>query len=295
MDIKKELKIRKELVEEILSDFFPKDGKPNIIFESMNYSLNAGGKRIRPILMLETARLFDDFNEEDIYPLMASIEMIHTYSLIHDDLPCMDNDDLRRGKPTNHTVYGEAFALLAGDGLLNFAYENMIKGLNNAYNKDGYALAMSELACAAGIYGMVAGQVMDMECEDKKPNKENLDFIHNNKTGAMLRASVLCAGFAAGFNDREKEALTKFAKAIGLMFQVVDDILDITGDSKTLGKNVGSDEENNKMTYPSVYGMEQSIKKVNELEKEALESLEIFGEKAEFLKELTKYLSKRKN
>ncbi len=295
MDIKKELRLRKYLVEDILDKSLSKDGKPGVIFESMNYSLSAGGKRIRPILMLETARMFDSLAETDIYPLMASIEMIHTYSLIHDDLPCMDNDELRRGKPTNHMVYGEAMALLAGDGLLNYAYENMIKGLSNAHNKDGYILAMAEIANAAGVYGMVSGQVMDMECENKSPNKENLDFIHTNKTGALLRASVLSAGFAAGFSKEEEVSLREFAYSIGLMFQVVDDILDVIGDSKELGKNIGSDEENNKMTYTSVYGMEESLRKVDELERSAFKSLEIFGEKGEFLKEFTKYLAKRKN
>lgn len=294
MDIKKELKVKQEFVEEILNQYTVKNGTPKSIFDSFNYSLFVGGKRIRPILIMESCRcLGGDIKE--VYPLMAAMEMIHTYSLIHDDLPCMDDDELRRGKPTNHMVYGEAIALLAGDSLLNLAFETMLKGAEKSVSLADYIKAVEIIADSSGVNGMIAGQVMDMESEGKEPDAQTLDFIHDNKTGAILRASVVSGAVVAGAKGEKLENLKKYARAIGLMFQVVDDILDVVSDSETLGKNVGMDQERNKMTYPYVYGLEESYRKVDELLKQALDSLESFGEEADFLRELAKYLAERKN
>ena len=294
MDIKKELKDKQLFVEDVLNKFTIKEGKPISIFESFNYSLFVGGKRIRPILLMESCKCVGgDINE--VLPLMAAMEMIHTYSLIHDDLPCMDDDELRRGKPTNHTVYGEATALLAGDSLLNLAYETMLKGAKSAKDINRYVEAMNVIAYSAGIDGMIAGQVMDMESEGKEPDGETLDFIHDNKTGAILRASVISGAIVGGADDDELNNLSEYARAIGLMFQVVDDILDVVSDEETLGKKVGMDHERNKMTYPYVYGLEKSYEKVDELLDISLKSLSGFGGEAEFLRELAVYLANRKN
>ena len=294
MNMKNELKSKQELVEKVLKDFTEENGKPKSIFDSLNYSLFVGGKRIRPILIMESCRCLGG-KPEDVYPLMAAMEMIHTYSLIHDDLPCMDDDELRRGKPTNHVVYGEATALLAGDSLLNLAYETMLKGAEGRENLAAYIKAVEVIAESAGVHGMIAGQVADMESEGKEPDGEILDFIHDNKTGAILRASVISGAMVAGAEGETLECLKRYARAIGLMFQVVDDILDVVSDSETLGKNVGMDAERNKMTYPYVYGLDQSYKKVDELLKEALDSLSGFGEEAAFLINLAVYLADRKN
>ncbi|WP_329385230.1 farnesyl diphosphate synthase [Anaerofustis butyriciformans] len=294
MDIKKELKEKQLFVEDILNKYTVKEGKPGIIFESFNYSLFVGGKRIRPILLMESCKAVGG-DIKEAYPLMAAIEMIHTYSLIHDDLPCMDDDELRRGKPTNHVLYGEAMALLAGDSLLNLAYETMIKNCKKAKNITRYVDAMEVIADAAGINGMVAGQVMDMISEGKEPNGETLNFIHDNKTGALLRACILSGAIIGGADEEKMESFKKYADSIGLMFQVVDDILDVVSDSETLGKNVGMDEERNKMTYPYVYGLEKSYEKVEQLLNIALESLSDFDESADFLRNLAVYLSSRKN
>ena len=294
MDMKRELAKRQIEVEKVLEEYTVRTGKPQSIFDSFNYSLFVGGKRIRPILIMESCRLLGG-EVSDVHPLMAAMEMIHTYSLIHDDLPCMDDDELRRGKPTNHMVYGEATALLAGDSLLNLAYETMLRGAEGKENLSAYIRAVGIIAESAGVHGMIAGQVMDMESEGKEPDSDVLDFIHDNKTGAILRASVVSGAVAAGADGEVLENLKKYARAIGLMFQVVDDILDVVSDSETLGKNVGMDAERNKMTYPYVYGLERSYEKVDELLEEALEALEGFGEKAEFLRNLAVYLANRKN
>ena len=294
MNIKKELKDKQLFVEDVLNKYTIKEGKPKSIFESFNYSLFVGGKRIRPILLMESCKCVGgDINE--VLPLMAAMEMIHTYSLIHDDLPCMDDDELRRGKPTNHTVYGEATALLAGDSLLNLAYETMLKGAKSSKDINRYVEAMNVIADSAGVKGMIAGQVMDMESEGKEPDGETLDFIHDNKTGAILRASVISGAIVGGADNDELTNLSEYARAIGLMFQVVDDILDVVSDEETLGKKVGMDHERNKMTYPYVYGLEKSYEKVDELLDISLKSLSGFGCEAEFLRELAVYLANRKN
>ncbi|WP_290776114.1 polyprenyl synthetase family protein [Anaerofustis sp.] len=292
--MKDELKEKQLFIENILKEYTISVGIPKSIFESFNYSLFVGGKRIRPILVMEACKCVGG-DIKNAFPFMAAIEMIHTYSLIHDDLPCMDDDELRRGKPTNHMLYGEATALLAGDSLLNLAYETMIKSAKSADNIKRHIEAMDIIAAASGVKGMIAGQVMDMESEGKEPDKDTLDFIHDNKTGALLRGSVISGAVIGGGEGKILDNLTSYAKAIGLMFQIVDDILDVVSDSKTLGKNVGMDAERNKMTYPYVYGLEQSYKKVDDLLNSALNSLKDFGDEADFLRRLAVYLSERKN
>lgn len=289
-----ELKEKQLFIENILKEYTISVGIPKSIFESFNYSLFVGGKRIRPILVMEACKCVGG-DIKNAFPFMAAIEMIHTYSLIHDDLPCMDDDELRRGNPTNHMLYGEATALLAGDSLLNLAYETMIKSAKSADNIKRHIEAMDIIAAASGVKGMIAGQVMDMESEGKEPDKDTLDFIHDNKTGALLRVSVISGAVIGGGEGKVLDNLTSYAKAIGLMFQIVDDILDVVSDSKTLGKNVGMDAERNKMTYPYVYGLEQSYKKVDDLLDSALNSLKDFGDEADFLRRLAVYLSERKN
>lgn len=266
---------------------------PKVILESMEYSLMAGGKRLRPILLIEAAKSVGS-NVEKVMPLACAIEMIHTYSLIHDDLPIMDNDDYRRGKLTNHKVFGEAVALLAGDALLNYSFEIMLNHVPK--DKDEmrqYIIAIQEISFAAGIQGMIGGQVKDLECEGQKMDLETLQYIHANKTGALIRASVRAGAIAGGGEKNQLDSLTIFGEKIGLAFQIVDDILDVIGDEKKLGKVVGSDAKNHKLTYPAIYGLEKSKKMVDKLLKDALKEIEIFGEKSEFLGKLGNFICKR--
>jgi geranylgeranyl diphosphate synthase type II len=292
MDIQEVLKTKIEVVEKALDKYMPNEGSyEKVIYESMRYSVFAGGKRLRPILMLAACE-FVGGNYEDAIPYACAMEMIHSYSLIHDDLPAMDNDDYRRGKLTNHKIYGEAMAILAGDGLLNYAYELIIKATLGDFNKNKL-LAAQEIAWASGSSGMIGGQVVDLLGEDKEIDKSTLDFIHKKKTGALIRGSIRAGAIIGGASENQLEDLTKYAENIGLGFQITDDILDIIGDEKKLGKKVGSDIENNKSTYPSLYGMEESIKKVNLLFDESINLLKKYEDKAEFFIELAKYLVKR--
>lgn len=289
---KEELKKRQEEFEACLKEMTYQDGEPKTLFESLNYSLFIGGKRIRPVMLLAACESVGG-DKEDAMPLACAMEMIHTYSLVHDDLPAMDDDDLRRGEPTNHKVYGEATAILAGDALLNMAYEVMIGGAITVRDKDAYIEAMEQVAINAGAKGMIAGQVADIESEGEEPDKETLSFIHNHKTGALLRASVISGAMVGGASEDELDNLTKYAEAIGLMFQIRDDILDVVGDEKVLGKKTGADSEHGKMTYPYVYGLNASHKKIEELLEIALKNLETFGERGNFLRNLAKYLADR--
>ena len=260
MDFKKELKERSIYIEDKIESYLPKEeGYQKTIFEAMNYSLRAGGKRLRPILLMEAYKLCQG-QGEDFVPYSVAMEMIHTYSLIHDDLPALDNDDLRRGKPTNHIVFGEAMAILAGDALLNTAYETMLNATFKHPRPELSLRAAYEISRGAGIYGMIGGQVVDVESEDKKINKDKLDYIHMNKTAAMIVGSVRAGAILAGIDEDRLESLTKYAENIGLAFQIVDDILDIEGDEKLLGKRVGSDLDNDKSTYPSLLGISESKK-----------------------------------
>lgn len=268
---------------------------PEVIIEAMKYSLFAGGKRLRPILMMETCRALEgDLNT--IRRLAMGIEMIHTYSLIHDDLPAMDNDDLRRGKPTNHKVYGDAMAILAGDGLLNYAVETMLQGTQDLSGValTNYISAMRCIMGASGILGMVGGQVADMISEDRVISLDEMDYIHLHKTAALLEACVQSGCIIAEAEPATQGRLISYSHRIGLAFQIVDDILDIEGNVEDLGKPIGSDEKNHKSTFVSLYGLEASKIKVAELETEALEMLKPIGERTAFLQELASYICQRR-
>ncbi|WP_315168644.1 farnesyl diphosphate synthase [Metaclostridioides mangenotii] len=293
MEFNSSLRERASYIENILNEYMPKEeGYQKSVIEAMNYSLSAGGKRLRPILTLEACKIVGG-NEEDAIPFAVAIEMIHTYSLIHDDLPALDNDDLRRGRPTNHKVYGEAMGILAGDALLNYAFEIMLKGSLGKNNPGKYLSAVYEIARHAGIYGMIGGQVVDVESEDKKIGKDKLDYIHNNKTAAMIIGCMRAGAIVGGADQVELESVTNYAKNIGLSFQIVDDILDIVGDEEKLGKKVNSDIENNKSTYPSLLGLEKSRDIATELISDAKNSIETTFESADFLKGLADYIISR--
>lgn len=293
MNFKEELKNRVVNIEDLLNEYMPKvEGYQKTIFDSMNYSLKAGGKRLRPILTLEACKLVGG-NEKDAYPFAVAIEMIHTYSLIHDDLPALDNDDLRRGRKTNHKVYGEAMAILAGDGLLNYAYEIMLRESLSKGEPEKYLKAINEIAKASGIYGMIGGQVVDIESEGKSIDMGKLDFIHMNKTAAIIIGCMRAGAIIGGASEEELANVTKYAKNIGLSFQIVDDILDIVGDEAKLGKKVGSDIDNEKSTYPSLIGLEKSKETANKLIAEAKMSIDYINKDSEFLNNLADYIVDR--
>lgn len=282
------------IIENRLKNIFPSDTvyQKNLI-DSMEYSINAGGKRLRPVLFLETLKLFEK-KIEDFLDIACSIEIIHTYSLIHDDLPAMDDDTLRRGKPTNHVVFGEGTAILAGDGLLNYAYELMHQFLISDLSINN-AEAIYHISKAAGIMGMIGGQSVDIESENKEIDISTMDYIHKNKTGALINASIMSAAKICNANHSQLKALSSYADSIGLTFQITDDILDIEGDQVELGKNIGSDVQNSKATYPKFYGIEKSREMALELTDTAIKNLEMFPEnKTEFFKELAYYIIKRK-
>lgn len=261
------------------------------MLEAMSYSLENGGKRIRPLLTLEFCRVCGESPEKAL-PFACALEMIHTYSLIHDDLPCMDDDDMRRGKPSNHKVFGEANALLAGDGLLTLAFETALSADIDADKKCSAALV---LAKAAGCSGMIAGQVMDLENEGKKAALDEVSATDRLKTGELIRAAALLGCIAAGADEEKKKAATEYCDNIGLAFQIVDDILDVTSDDITLGKPVGSDSENEKSTYVSLLGLEKSKELADELTQKAKAALEIFGKEKDFLAQLADKLASRNN
>lgn len=261
--------------------------------EGMRYSLFAGGKRLRPALVYASYGLFKD-NYDYVTPFAAAIEVIHTYSLIHDDLPAMDNDDMRRGKPSNHKAFGEAEAILAGDALLTKAFEIM-SDVNYCPQMplETRLKAIYKLAVSAGDHGMVGGQFADITSEGKKPTVELVDYIHKNKTSALIECSIYLGAVAAGANDNEIDNLIAFGKYTGLAFQVVDDILDITSSSEVLGKNVQKDIENNKATYPAVYSLEGAKIKADEYIQKALSHLDIFKERADMLRSIAGFITER--
>lgn len=260
--------------------------------KAMAYSLGNGGKRIRPMLTLEFCRLCGG-DYMDAVPFAAGIEMIHTYSLIHDDLPCMDDDDVRRGKPSSHKAFGYANALLAGDALLTLAFETVLSARN--LSSQAKAKAGLELAKAAGCSGMIAGQVMDLANEGRKVSLDEVKATDRRKTGELIRVSALLGCIAAGADEEKINAAECYCNNIGLAFQIVDDILDVTSDEETLGKPIGSDNENEKSTYVSLLGLEESKRYASELTEKAKEALEIFGSEGDFLLELADMLSGRKN
>lgn len=293
MEFKDVLKKKINYIETLLNEYMPKEeGYQQTIMKAMNYSLKAGGKRLRPILTLESCKIVGG-REEDAIPFAMAIEMIHTYSLIHDDLPALDNDNLRRGKPTNHKVFGDAMATLAGDALLNYAFEVMLCSSIDKKNSNKYLKAINEIAIHAGIYGMIGGQVVDVESENKIIDKDKLDFIHLNKTAAMIVGCMRAGAIIGEATEEELEKVTKYAKNIGLSFQIVDDILDITGDEIKLGKPVGSDIENNKSTYPSLLGLEKSREIARQLIEEAKFSIDEISSEIFFLNQLADYIVSR--
>lgn len=294
MNFKEEMSVRIQYIEEILKKYLPKqEGFQKEIMSAMEYSVMAGGKRVRPMLMQETYRLFGG-EEKIIEPFMAAMEMIHTYSLVHDDLPAMDNDEYRRGRKTTHIVYGHAMGVLAGDALLNYAFETATKAFDyDTQDMKRVAKALQVLAQKAGIYGMVGGQVVDVAMSGKPLDRERLDFIYRLKTGALIEASMMIGAILAGATQEQVDKIQKAAADIGLAFQIQDDILDVTSTTEILGKPVFSDVKNHKTTYVTFEGLEQSKHQVSELSARALTVImEIPGEK-EFLCELVKALIHR--
>lgn len=291
-----ELQQKVEHINNVLEKFFPaEEGQQRIIFEAMNYSVRAGGKRLRPILMEETYHMFGG-SSAVIEPFMAAIEMIHTYSLVHDDLPAMDNDEYRRGKKTTHAVYGEAMGILAGDALLNLAYETAAKAFDMEVADTRVARAFAVLAKKAGVYGMVGGQVVDVESEksdDCSITREKLDFIYRLKTGALIESSMMIGAILAGASSDEVSRVEQIAAKLGLAFQIQDDVLDVTSTLEVLGKPVGSDEKNNKATYVTFEGLDKAVSDVERISKEAEEQLDDLGYDDAFLKELFEYLIHR--
>lgn len=291
-----ELQQKVEHINNVLEKFLPaEEGQQRIIFEAMNYSVRAGGKRLRPILMEETYHMFGG-SSAVIEPFMAAIEMIHTYSLVHDDLPTMDNDEYRRGKKTTHAVYGEAMGILAGDALLNLAYETAAKAFDMEVADARVARAFTVLAKKAGVYGMVGGQVVDVESEksdDCPITREKLDFIYRLKTGALIESSMMIGAILAGASSDEVSRVEQIAAKLGLAFQIQDDVLDVTSTLEVLGKPVGSDEKNNKATYVTFEGLDKAVSDVERISKEAEEQLDDLGYDDAFLKELFEYLIHR--
>lgn len=294
VSIKEQIQTKAKKIEEILSSFLPEEtGYQKPVLSAMNYTMNAGGKRLRPMLMEETYLLFGGTDRSLIEPFMAAIEMIHTYSLIHDDLPALDNDDLRRGRKTAHVVYGEAMAILAGDGLLNYAFETATKAFRGDEQDITTAKALRVLACKPGIYGMIGGQTADIaDCEKDIPLEELL-FIHKNKTSALIECSMMIGAILAGAKEEDVSIIESIAEKIGLAFQIQDDILDVTSTQEELGKPIGSDEKNHKNTYVSIKGLEQSKEDVLSYTKEAIALFDQLPYENSYLRELLLYLSGR--
>ena len=283
-------------IENIINKYLPKEeGYQKIVLEAMNYSVASGGKRLRPMLMQETYRMFGG-QDQVIEPFMAAMEMIHTYSLVHDDLPAMDNDMYRRGRETTHIKYNEGIAILAGDGLLNYAFETACQAFDNVPFNPLAVKAVRLLAQKSGIYGMIGGQTADIQAEDMKKEditEELLLFIHKNKTAALIEASMMVGAVLAGASDEEVEAVEQIANNVGIAFQIQDDILDITSTLEVLGKMTGSDEKNHKVTYVTLRGMEQAKKDVEELSRQALSLMASLKYENKFLVRLIEELITR--
>jgi len=294
MDITSYLSGKKDIVDKTLEKLVPSAKIfPSSVHEAMRYSLFAGGKRVRPILAIAAAEALGA-KTAGLLPIAGSLELIHTYSLIHDDLPAMDNDDFRRGRPTCHKVYGEAIAILAGDGLLNMAFEVLSDPRQLKSAPPSRLLAITrEIATASGVFGMVGGQVVDMESEGRDIDFPTLEYIHTHKTGALIRASVRVGSLYARAGKRQLKALTHYGEMVGLAFQIADDILDITGKQEELGKDVGSDIKKGKKTFPSFYGLEESRRRAVEVVDKAVTALKDFDRKADPLRELAKYTINR--
>lgn len=290
MDFLTEFEAKINLANQALQRYFiKKENHQMSVYEAMEYSLFSGGKRIRPVLCAACAELFG--SAEEAMPFACAIEMIHTYSLIHDDLPCMDDDDLRRGKPTNHIVYGEAMAVLAGDALLNLAFETVLQ-----HSKAAPALTLEGLkiiAESAGTEGMIGGQVIDLESEGKSIDSVTLMAMHVHKTGALMMAAAKTGALIGGGTKEDVLNMENFARYLGVAFQIKDDILDVESSTEVLGKRVGSDSTNEKTTFVTLYGLEQSQKMLEDYTQKAIDILAVYGERAAFLKELSLFLLQR--
>ena len=292
-----ELKKRTEEINKVIQSYLPaEEGFAKTMAQAMNYSILAGGKRLRPMLILETLRLFGG-EEKLAYPFMAAMEMIHTQSLVHDDLPALDNDDYRRGRLTTHKVYGEAMGVLSGVALLNYAYEVMLTAFDTADTPDCQAhviQALKVMSHKTGLYGMLGGQSVDVENDGKPMSREMIDYIYENKTSALIEASVMTGAILAGANEQEVSAVEKAAGNIGLAFQIQDDILDVTSTAEELGKPVHSDEKNNKVTYVTLFGTEKAAEQVEELSEKAIDLLKSLNKNNEFLYLLIEKLINRR-
>lgn len=298
MSIKDRIAEKAEAVNSVLEEYLLKEeGLQKTILEAINYSLLAGGKRIRPMLMKETYEMFGGTGDV-IKPFMAAMEMIHTYSLVHDDLPAMDNDEYRRGKKTTHAVYGETMGILAGDALLNLAFETATTAFDVEPQNPNIGKALQVLAKKAGVYGMIGGQVVDIESEAMevgKITKERLDYIHRNKTAALLESSMMIGAILAGASIDEVKKIEVIATKVGLAFQIQDDILDVTSSFEELGKPIGSDAKNQKVTYVTFEGLDKSKQDVEDLSKEAILLLKELPQKDDYLEQLILYLVSRRN
>lgn len=294
MNFNDELKQKKEMVESAIEKYLPEEtGFCRELAQAVNYSMRAGGKRLRPILMMETYRMFGG-ESQVIAPFMAAIEMIHTSSLIHDDLPAIDNDEYRRGMKTTHAVFGEALGVLSGDALLNYAYETASRAFSMESKQQRIGKAFTILTSKTGIYGMLGGQSVDVTNEGKEISREMLDYIYENKTSALIESAMMVGAVLAGASEKEVAQIESIGKKVGLAFQIRDDILDVTSTMEELGKPVFSDEKNHKVTYVTLQGLEQASKEVERISAEAVEELEKFPQKNEFLIQLVKELVYRK-
>ena len=289
------LKARVAAIESIIQSYMPQpEGPAATVMEAMNYTMNAGGKRLRPMLMQETYKMFGG-NGREIEPFMAAIEMIHTYSLVHDDLPALDNDDYRRGRKTAHVVYGEAMAILAGDALLNYAYETAAKAFPMTEDLQPVVRAYTILTRKPGIYGMIGGQTADVELTGKAVNEEDLSYIYENNTGALIEASMMIGACLANATVEEVKEIERLASIVGRAFQIQDDILDVEGTEEELGKPLHSDEENGKVTYVTLHGLTAAKAEVENLSQQAVKILDGFSKENPFLRELILALVHRRN
>ncbi len=292
-----ELKKRTEEIEAVLKSYLPREeGFAKTMAQAMNYSVLAGGKRLRPMLILETCRMFGG-EDKLAYPFMAAMEMIHTHSLVHDDLPALDNDDYRRGRLTTHKVYGEAMGVLSGVALLNYAYEVMLTAFDLAEDEKARARvikALKVMSHKTGLYGMLGGQSVDVENDGKPMSREMINYIYENKTSALIEGSMMAGAILGGASAEEVAVVEKAASGIGLAFQIQDDILDVTSTAEELGKPIHSDEKNHKTTYVTLMGIEKALQQVAELSEEAVKLLEGLNKKNEFLFTLVKELVGRR-
>ena len=294
MNFQDELTKRTEDAERVIKSFLPaEEGFARTMAQAMNYSMLAGGKRLRPILIQETYRLFGG-EEKVVEPFMAGMEMIHTHSLIHDDLPALDNDDYRRGRLTTHKVYGEAMGVLSGVALLNYAYETMLQAFSITKDQDRVIRALKVMAAKTGIHGMLGGQSVDVENDGKPLEKDMLDYIYRNKTSALIEASMMTGAILAGADEQEVSVVEEAAGNIGLAFQIQDDILDVTSTDEELGKPVHSDEKNNKVTYVTLFGIEKASEQVEILSEKAITLLKSLNKNNEFLYLLIEKLINRR-